>query len=98
MRIRALAALALLLLAGCVSASESDHDPERPKAEQRTKKYCLAVAKAHRLHVEKVGRIAKVTARRYEVQLRIEPTKEQPGQSTRVLCRYDDETRSALLD
>jgi len=98
MKARRLVALALLLLAGCVSASEGDRDKERPKAEERTKKYCLAAARARGLHVEKVGRIAKVSAKRYEAQLHLEPTKEHPDKSVRVLCRYDDENRSAQLD
>jgi len=109
---RALATLAaLLLLAGCVSlpgdGDDHDGDKDRPKAEERAKKYCVDQAKARGLRVESVGRIEKVAKKQYEVKLRVAP-KNKPDKSDkqdkqvkkgddRVLCRYDDKNRQAAI-
>jgi hypothetical protein len=107
-RARALAAFAgLLLLAGCVSLDgngdgDGDGDKDRPKAEERAKKYCEDAAQARGWRVEKVGSIEKLSKRQYEVKLRVAAkTKQLPKadqESDRVICRYDDENRQAVID
>jgi len=98
---RALACLALLLALGCVSSGE-DSDSDRPKAEERAKKYCVSVAKGDGFVVKGVGRAAKVGDKRYELKLRVvpkQPTADgQPAPETHLLCRYDDRAREARLD
>ena len=114
MRTYALATLAaLLLLAGCTSldgGGGNDGDKDRPKAEERAKKYCVDQARARGLRVESVGRIEKVAKKQYEVKLRVASKNKQlkndkedkQGKQAdkgedRVLCRYDDKNRQAAL-
>jgi hypothetical protein len=105
MRTRALAALAaLLLLAGCVSLGDDDDDgdKERPKAEARAEKYCADAAKARGWRVDKIGRVEKVSKQQYQVKLRVsaksKELKKADQESDRVICRYDDENRQAVID
>ena len=115
MKVRARASLAaVLLLAACVSlpdlGGDDDHDDgdkDRPKAEERAKKYCVDQARARGLRVEDVGRIEKVAKKQYEVKLRVASKNKQlkneknqqkdKDDDARVLCRYDDKGRQATL-
>lgn len=101
MRSPALAALAALLLVGCIT-DDDDRDKDRPKAEERAEKYCVDAANALGWRVDKVGRIEKVAKKQYEVKLRVSPRTKQlkkaDQESDRVICRYDDENRQAIVD
>ncbi len=112
MRTHALATLAtLLLLAGCASLDGGgggrDGDKDRPKAEERARKYCVQEAKSRGMRIDDVGRIEKVAKKQYEVRLRIDTDKNKgkgndkdkndKGGSQNVYCRYDDKTRDARI-
>lgn len=108
-RLAALLALPLLLVGACASLDDDDDDDrdrdrdrDRAQAEERARSHCVDEADAQGLRVESVVRIEKVAKKRYEVKLRVAPTKKQLKKKTaegeRVLCRYDDEEREARID
>jgi hypothetical protein len=110
-RQRWLAALAPLLLVGCISVPsfddddhDHDRDDDRPKAEERARRYCIDEAKDRGLRIEDVGGVDKVGKKQYEVRLRVEPKKDSKDKGEkkkdgdfRALCRYDDKARRATL-
>jgi hypothetical protein len=106
-RLAALLVLPLLLVGACASLDDDDDDDrdrdrDRAQAEERARSHCVEEADAQGLRVESVVRIEKVAKKRYEVKLRVGPTKKQLKKKTaegeRVLCRYDDEAREARID
>jgi len=102
MTLRWLAVLSLSLLIGCIGlpGGNGDHDKDRPKAEERAKRYCLDLAKSRGLRVADVGKIEKLGKKQYDVRLRVEPKKKDGKKNGefRVVCRYDDKARSATID
>jgi hypothetical protein len=105
MKTPALAALAAVILLGCISDSGRDRDRDRDRdlsqAEERARRSCVDEATALGWRVEKVGRIEKVAKKEYEVKLRVTSRNKQLKKSQdedRVLCRYDDKSGSTRID